>query len=49
MTSALAGLVVGDEKAQALRAMEGIADPAGTFYRYGMAASLLGSQRKEQA
>jgi F420-non-reducing hydrogenase small subunit len=48
MTSALAGLVVGDEKAQALKAMEGIADPAGTFYRYGMAASLLGSQRKEQ-
>jgi F420-non-reducing hydrogenase small subunit len=47
MTSALGGIATGDEKDAALKATSGIVDPAGTFYRYSMAASLLGGKRKE--
>jgi F420-non-reducing hydrogenase small subunit len=47
MTSALGGIVAGDQVGSARDALEGVVDPSGTFYRYSMAASLLGSKRKE--
>lgn len=47
MLGTLGGILAADD-AQALdRALEGLPDPAGTFYRYGAAASLLGKQRAE--
>jgi F420-non-reducing hydrogenase small subunit len=48
MISALGGIVSGETPKEAAQALSGVADPAGTFYRYGMAASLLGSKRKEK-
>jgi F420-non-reducing hydrogenase small subunit len=47
MTAALGGIVQGDVEPTIEKAIRGIADPAGTFYRYSMAGSLLGSKRKE--
>lgn len=45
MTSALGGIIdVGEENLAT--ALGGIPDPAGSFYRYSMSASLLGSVRK---
>ena len=41
------GIVEGEDEAAAEKVLEGIVDPAGTFYRYGMSASLLGNARKE--
>jgi F420-non-reducing hydrogenase small subunit len=49
MISALGGVFDAEEEKDVERAVHGIPDPAGTFYRYGMAASLLGSKRKENA
>jgi F420-non-reducing hydrogenase small subunit len=47
MTAALGGVFSGDSEKSAEASLSGIVDPAGTFYRYSMASSLLGSQRKE--
>lgn len=47
MIATLGGIVAGEDEETIARAMEGIVDPAGSFYRYGAAASLLGSARKE--
>ena len=46
MIATLGGILEGDDDASANLALEGIVDPAGTFYRYGMSASLLGSTRE---
>jgi F420-non-reducing hydrogenase small subunit len=48
MIAALGGVVDVEEEAGIERVLSGIPDPAGTFYRYGLAASLLGSNRKEK-
>ena len=48
MPSALGGIVKGDTASEVLHSIKGIADPAGTFYRYSMAGSLLGSKREEK-
>ncbi|MBN1412946.1 MAG: hypothetical protein JW969_19045 [Spirochaetales bacterium] len=46
MTGTLGGLLeAGDEEA-AKKMADGIVDPAGTFYRYSVAASLLGGKRE---
>lgn len=47
MIATLGGILAGDDDKSADKALEGIVDPVGTFYRYGMAASLLGSAREE--
>ncbi len=44
MIATLGGILKGDSEAALAEALEGLADPAGTFYRYGMAGALL---RKE--
>ena len=46
MVSALGGVVDLSEE-EAAKALENIPDPAGSFYRYSLSASLLGSKRKE--
>jgi len=47
MIATLGGIIEGDDDTSADRVMDGIVDPAGTFYRYAMSASLLGSAREE--
>ena len=47
MTAALGGIVQGDLEKDVEQAIKGVVDPAGTFYRYSMAGSLLGGKRKE--
>ena len=49
MIAALGGIIDAEEEKGIDRVLSGIPDPAGTFYRYGLAASLLGSKRKEKA
>jgi F420-non-reducing hydrogenase small subunit len=48
MISALGGIIDAEKEEDIERIISGIPDPAGTFYRYGLAASLLGSKRKEK-
>jgi F420-non-reducing hydrogenase small subunit len=48
MIAALGGVVGGDIENEIVRSTQGIVDPAGTFYRYSMAASLLGGKREEK-
>ena len=48
MIATLGGILDGDTPRRVARAMEGLVDPAGTFYRYTLSASLVGSARKEQ-
>ncbi len=47
MIAALGGIMVGEDAAAVDRALDGLVDPAGTFYRYTLSASLVGSARKE--
>ena len=47
MLSALGGVMEGESEEQIAKALDGIPDPAGTFYRYSMSSSFLGSKRKE--
>ena len=47
MIATLGGILTGDNNESAGKAMDGIVDPAGTFYRYAMSASLLGGAREE--
>ncbi|MDD5676334.1 MAG: hypothetical protein PHC61_19330, partial [Chitinivibrionales bacterium] len=49
MIGALGGALGAENGAEVKTALAGMVDPAGAFYRYGLSASLLGSQRKEQA
>lgn len=46
MIATLGGILEGEDDESAAKVLEGIVDPAGTFYRYGMSASLLGSARE---
>ena len=48
MIATLGSILEGDDPQSADRALEGIVDPAGTFYRYAMSASLLGSTRERE-
>jgi F420-non-reducing hydrogenase small subunit len=48
MIGMLGGVLDGEDEATAEKAAGTIVDPAGTFYRYGMAASLLGNKRREE-
>lgn len=48
MIATLGGVLRGEDEKSAAAAMTGLIDPAGTFYRYTMSASLLGSSRKEE-
>jgi hypothetical protein len=48
MIATLGSVLEGDDPQSADRALEGIVDPAGTFYRYAMSASLLGSARERE-
>ena len=45
MISSLGGIIDGTDEAGADKILDGIADPAGTFYRYSTAASFLGRRR----
>jgi F420-non-reducing hydrogenase small subunit len=47
MVATLGGLLSGDDSESVEKVLDGIVDPAGSFYRYGMSASLAGSRRKE--
>ena len=49
MISTLGGILAGDTPAALALAMDQLVDPAGTFYRYTLSASLVGSARKEQS
>ncbi len=46
MISALGGIIQGDNRDEVDRTTGGLVDPAGTFYRYSTASSLLGRKRK---
>ena len=48
MIGTLGAIIEGEEEEAIDKVIEGAVDPAGTFYRYGMSASLLGSARKEE-
>ncbi len=47
MVAMLGGILAGEDDEAVERVLDGIVDPAGTFYRYGMAASLVGAAREE--
>lgn len=47
MISALGSILPGNDDVSISAALEDLVDPAGTFYRYGMSGSLVGSARKE--
>lgn len=47
MIATLGAILEGDDENAVDKVIEGIVDPAGTFYRYAMSASLLGGARKE--
>ncbi len=47
MIATLGAIIEGDDEKTVEKVIDGVVDPAGTFYRYGMSASLLGSVRKE--
>lgn len=46
MISALGSIIKGENREDVDRVIDGIVDPAGTFYRYSTASSLLGRKRK---
>ena len=48
MIAAMGGIMEGNDEQSIRRVLDGIVDPAGTFYRYGMSASLAGSMRREK-
>ncbi|HLE09825.1 MAG: oxidoreductase [Bdellovibrionales bacterium RIFOXYD12_FULL_39_22] len=48
MISALGGIIDADSSEQLNKCFARLPDPAGTFYRYGMSASLLGSKNKKE-
>lgn len=48
MIGTLGAILEGDEEETIDKALDGLVDPAGTFYRYGLSASMLGSARKEE-
>jgi F420-non-reducing hydrogenase small subunit len=48
MIATLGGILQGDDDSSADKALEGIVDPAGTFYRYSVSGSFLGHERKEE-
>ncbi|MHC4861216.1 MAG: NADH-quinone oxidoreductase subunit B family protein [Planctomycetota bacterium] len=45
MIAALGGILEGEESSEVDHVLEKLVDPAGTFYRYGLSASLLGGAR----
>ncbi|HYW45352.1 MAG TPA: hypothetical protein VE959_20990 [Bryobacteraceae bacterium] len=45
--SATASIVEGNDESEILAALDAIPDPAGTFYRYSLPASMLGRRRME--
>ena len=47
MIAALGSILAGDDEQAVARATAGLVDPAGTFYRYGLSASLAGQAREE--
>ena len=47
MIATLGGIMAGEDEQSVARILEGLVDPAGTFYRYTLSASLVGSARKE--
>ncbi len=47
MISSIGGILEGEDPVSMQKAIKGIVDPAGTFYRYSLSSSLLGSARKE--
>jgi F420-non-reducing hydrogenase small subunit len=47
--AALGGVLNADKPEKVDAIIAGVPDPAGTFYRYSLSSSLLGSKRKEQA
>ncbi|MFC1584119.1 oxidoreductase, partial [Fibrobacterota bacterium] len=47
MIAALGGILEGEKEAEIDKAVSGIPDPAGAFYRYSLSSSLLGSRKKE--
>lgn len=47
MIATLGAILEGDDEETVEKVVDGVVDPAGTFYRYGMSASLLGGVRKE--
>ena len=47
MIATLGGILEGETDESINKVLDGIVDPAGTFYRYGVSASLLGGARKE--
>ena len=48
LASAIASIVIADTQAEADRIFGQLDDPAGYFYRFGLAKSLLGVQRGER-
>ena len=48
MIGTLGGILSGQSDGTVDKVLEGIVDPAGTFYRYGIAASLLGRSRDRE-
>jgi len=48
LVSALGGIISADSDHEVNQAFNGIPDPAGTFYRYSLSSSLLGSKRREK-
>jgi F420-non-reducing hydrogenase small subunit len=47
MIAALGGILEGVTKEEMSESMKGMVDSAGTFYRYSLSASIIGSERKE--
>jgi hypothetical protein len=47
MVATLGGILEGDTEDEVQNRLHGLTDPAGTFYRYTLAASQLGSRREE--
>ena len=48
MIASLGGILQTDDESKSATLLDGIVDPAGTFYRYSLSSSLLGSNRKER-
>ena len=48
MMAALGGILRASDEKQLDSALEALVDPAGTFYRYTLSASLVGSHRKDK-
>ena len=48
MVSAIASIYQGSGEAEILEMVNGVVDPAGTFYRFGLADSMLKRKRLSQ-